>query len=470
MTFKGKQYLLIMATLFGIWASGCADEASEIEGQLSEVEIQSALTSNTHDVSGFLFEIQCNNGFVYSEYVPLEDEVIPGWIDPFAGGEHLFSDLFAVIDAPAQCVVRAIPMQDPETRSEECEPVMDKFTVYPEQTTEIVLMAECRGEPTGAGDIVAGLNNPPVIVDLDLSPSKFICTGEKLEIKVAAEDPDGDDISYHFAVTTWPGQPAPGTWSLTLDPSAEYHATFTATTPGYYEVTVTVTDIYGASSQLTFPVHVSECDVCCYIEEKDIFLTIENEMICRKMHGIVVADERCDESPEVCCELPENEFAYLSANECRQQGGNPTPNAKLCEEICCEWKGQTGMWHNFDDLGHCLATSGHVVPRSQCEEIKDVCCQLLTGAIAIVEEQKCHEQGGHIIPMDECRDVPMICCVLNNGAFDYVSEKDCEAKGGAYADLGRCEMECCFNKETGEFFEVVVGDCNFTVVDSQRCR
>ena len=311
----------LAAACCGLWAMGCSHDTDEADLQPSGVLISSALTANPHDVAGFLFEIECANGFVHAEYVPLEDEFLPEWLDPLAGAEHFFSDLFAIIEAPTECKVVATPMQDADTPSEECKPVMGEFSVDESLTTEIVLMAECRGDPTGAGDIVAGLNDPPVIEDLSLYPSKFVCTGEQLEIKILALDPNGDEISYNFQVTVWPGQPAPGSFDLIADPIDPYHATFVAHDPGYYEITVTVTDVYGASTQLTFPVHVSLCDVCCFLPKQNIYITTDTDQACKEMHGYVVADEQCEQVVEVCCQFPDGAIIVVDEIKCKENGG-----------------------------------------------------------------------------------------------------------------------------------------------------
>lgn len=242
--------------LAGAMGFGCDETlATSPENPRETASIRSALGATPHDVTGFLYEIVCEDGFTYSEFVLLEDEMLPPWLDPNAGPEHYFSDLFTVLPE-GECKVTATPMQDPQTPSVECHPVSAVFEVVAGQTTEIVLMAQCDGEGPGAGDIVGGLNDPPVITGLEFDPSKFIVECEELTLTAMASDPNGDAITYTWTMVTSPAGAV--YWLAPVGPSASPSTTFQGQTPGYYEVTLTVTDTYGASTSLTFPIHVSD--------------------------------------------------------------------------------------------------------------------------------------------------------------------------------------------------------------------
>jgi len=268
---KNRLHLLAIHAAILVLVSGCGvdDSTSETEGL---VVIHSALTLSTHDVAGILYEVECDDGTMISEYVELETGPMPTWLDPDAGPGHPFADLFSLLPA-GECTVTATPMQDPDTPSEECAPVSETFTVIPGETVEITLMAQCVGEDAGAVDIVVGLNSPPMITDLEMNPGKFICEGEPLELTVSVEDPNGDAVTVTWQVTDWPENPAPGTYSLT--PTSGTVVSFQSATVGPHEVIVIATDPYGASTSLTFPIHVMECDVCCKLDDGYTIVSFE---------------------------------------------------------------------------------------------------------------------------------------------------------------------------------------------------
>ncbi|MCU0662971.1 MAG: Ig-like domain-containing protein [Myxococcota bacterium] len=423
----GYLFVIVIAALAFSCVDKDADDLSEPSGVAS---ITMALSADPHDVAGFLYEIICDNGFTHTEYVPLEEEFMPPWLDPSVGLEHHFADLFAVIP-PGTCQVCATPMQDPSTPSDECAPATGTFVVEAEQTTEIVLWSQCEGDPVGAGDIVVGLNDPPVITSLDLYPSKFICTSENLDIKVGAEDPNGDPLTYTWQVTNWPEKPNPGTFTLTPDMVDIYHSTFVAGTPGYYELTVTISDPTGASTELTFPVHVSQCDVCCYIREKHVHVWFHTAQECEQNHGIVVDDERCID--DVCCALPNGTFDILTPKECEASQGHEAPSPKHCEEVCCHHKA--------------------------------------TGVSAWMLLGNCERIGGSASSPELC--VEKVCCELKEGAFEYITPEECKKHQGNLVDDKRCGIGCCYVKKFDLYVDMSIEQClslGLELVDPSLCE
>jgi len=343
-----KSTLITFAAAFGLLVfSGCGANGPGGDPALGQVTIiQAGLSTAEHDVEGFLYEINCDNGFSLTEYVPLEDEPLPPWLDPNAGDNHPFSDLLASIP-PGHCVVTATPMQDPYTPSEECHPVTDEFDVLPEQTTEITLMAQCDSESNGAADIAVGLNSAPLLSDLTLNPGKFICVGERVEIEVTAEDIDGDDVTLEWEVVDWPEAPAAGTY--TLSPNTGSPVSFSADTVGAYELIVTAYDPYGAFTTLTFPIHVVECDVCCRIDNEFIELPAEE---CPD--GQTAPMAYCE---EVCCKLDDGNQT-VSAVECPD---DQVLSSDFCEPVCCE----TAIGPVLSSAAEC--PEDLVVPLDLCE-------------------------------------------------------------------------------------------------------
>ncbi len=304
---KGRVNFIAFSAALLVLTSGCGVDEST-SGTNGLAVFHGALTLSTHDVSGILYEIECEDGTMITEYVELGTGPMPTWLDPNAGPGHPFADLFSLLPA-GECTVTATPMQDPDTPSKVCAPVSETFTVIPGETVEITLMAQCVGEDAGAVDIVVGLNDPPVLLALDMDPGKFICEGEPLQLTVSVEDPNGDVVTVSWQVTDWPENPAPGTYTLT--PNFGTVVSFQSDTVGPHEVVVTATDPYGASTSLTFPIHVMECDVCC------------------KLNGYqVVPFEECPDGSQVSMDL------CLSC-QC-PDGFDVTPDGLGCISIATE--------------------------------------------------------------------------------------------------------------------------------------
>jgi cysteine-rich repeat protein len=147
--------------------------------------------------------------------------------------------------------VTATPTDENGDPSSECAPASDKVTVEANKTVELLLVSQCEGDPNGGLDVITALNDPPAIDDLELQPSKFITACEEVVLKAVASDPNGDVLSYEWEITAGPGGSISGTGpSVTFSPNG----------PGEYAVTLTVTDVYEASTSLSFPIHVSADD------------------------------------------------------------------------------------------------------------------------------------------------------------------------------------------------------------------
>ncbi len=168
-----------------------------------------------------------------------------------------FADLFTMLPAPSVCqVVATVGDQDVGgfVPDEECRQAHDTFSVEANPTTEIVLFLQCAGPSTGAGDMVAVINHQPAVEAMDFE--KFVCAGGQHPISATVTDLDGDAVTCDWSVTGGPpgGLVAPAT---TVDGS--HDVTFSANTPGAYEVTLECDDGLGGATSHTFPMHVMEC-------------------------------------------------------------------------------------------------------------------------------------------------------------------------------------------------------------------
>jgi hypothetical protein len=136
--------------------------------------------------------------------------------------------------------------------------------VVAEQTSEVLLVSQCRGQPNGGLDVVVALNDPPRITGLDIAPSKFVTTCQSATVTVTATDPDGDAITYDWAVLSGPD-------GFSLHASG---ATATFSGPaGDYLLDVVARDAHAASTMLTFPIHVSAATCAVAAAVQNIFNT-----------------------------------------------------------------------------------------------------------------------------------------------------------------------------------------------------
>lgn len=251
--------VLGMVAISGLVACG-SDAPLEREG-LQVGEVTGALSvsaegpGSLHDVTSIHYKVvsadsDCGAEALVETEVGLEVEPLSDSVNPVEGaGAHEFADALFVL-APGEYRICATPMSEGGP-SERCAAVDGVATVLTEDTTEIVLVSQCEGAPNGGLDVITALNEPPSVNDLTITPSKFITTCETASISVVADDPEGDALTYSWQVTDSPADSAP---VLVGDGDA---ASFAASTAGDYEVTITVTDVYGAEVSLSFPFHVT---------------------------------------------------------------------------------------------------------------------------------------------------------------------------------------------------------------------
>lgn len=190
-------------------ATGCAGDTPPDEVRETGLALTFDTLADT-DVAGFMFtatEVDCATGVpvdpanVTTATEDLEDMYIPGtggmFEDaPFDGASnHLFSDHFFAL-SPGCYDVDVQPITEDGVDSDDCAPAgQDGVEVIDGETTEILLISQCVGDPSVGGlDVIAALNHPPAITGLNYDPSKFICS-ETTTICVTAEDPDADPVT-----------------------------------------------------------------------------------------------------------------------------------------------------------------------------------------------------------------------------------------------------------------------------------
>ena len=186
------------------------------------------------DVTGFDFQIACDDGTVLGQWVPLEEEGVPEHLDPGLAGQP-FADLMSVLPATT-CTVVITPMAGPDTLSEDCSMAETTVTVLEAETVEVVLPVLCKTPGMGGVDIVAVAEHAPQIEQLAFDPGPAVAPCQTLTLEATASDADGDPVKILFEIDA----PAPG---MKFE-SAQKGSTlsFSSALPGVYGVLVTATD------------------------------------------------------------------------------------------------------------------------------------------------------------------------------------------------------------------------------------
>jgi hypothetical protein len=118
--------------------------------------------------------------------------------------------------------------------------------VVAEQTTEVLLISQCMGNPTGAVGATVALNDPPQVTAVAAAPGRNITVCDSAALSASAVDPDGDALTI--------------TWSAAM--GARVRATgggtaaFSAPAAGDYQVQLLVADGRGGQASLGFLMHV----------------------------------------------------------------------------------------------------------------------------------------------------------------------------------------------------------------------
>ncbi len=156
------------------------------------------------DVAGFHYEIRaCGESEILQEGTrDLEGMVLPGMIPEFTGSpfdmesRHVFSDYFTALE-PGCYDVRATPVTIDGAVSEDCEMAEEMgVEVVGEETTEVLLISQCEGNPRGALDAVAAINHPPQLEEFGFH--KFNRECDHVQVCATASDPDGDPFEFEW--------------------------------------------------------------------------------------------------------------------------------------------------------------------------------------------------------------------------------------------------------------------------------
>ena len=167
------------------------------------------------------------------------------------GSEHRFATALFTVPAGSYTVC-ATPLKSDLTPSDVCNAASaSSISVAAGVATEVLLWSQCSGPDSAVLDVVAGLNDKPVIADIDISPSKWIIQCQTAHVSLTVEDNNDDSLHYSWSVTA---QPAGAVVALAIN---DEHLSFSTDTPGDYAIEIIVSDD-DADAVLEFPIHVQD--------------------------------------------------------------------------------------------------------------------------------------------------------------------------------------------------------------------
>jgi hypothetical protein len=243
---------LFACLVLGGLTPACVDEPPGSGESGSAGRLSATLSAGSaHDVSAVRFRIvsaaqTCTDTPLLERTVPFRPELRSGDIDsPDASGTHPFANALLVLEE-GDYRICAQPLQTDSTPSADCGPAETTANVFPKVTTEVTLIAQCKGDAKGAIGITTILNDPPHIDDLTIEPS-YLTSCDKARLTVTATDPNGDALAYTWQLTRGDGLLSPSQNIATFEPAAA----------GDYEVHISVRDTHEATTSLTIPLHVS---------------------------------------------------------------------------------------------------------------------------------------------------------------------------------------------------------------------
>jgi len=255
---------IIVVGLWSFVVTGCGGGPTHgSEGPVGAIAAALQFPAVPHDVTAVRFDVvaatdTCDGAAVASRVVSLETEPLAASVAGAGSGSHQFADgLFVLGAGPYRACATPLAMEG--TPSQDCARGEAPVVVVGNQTTEIVLVSQCKGKPTGGADIVVSLNDPPQISALSIDPSKFITICQSAVISLTASDPNGDALTYGWTILSGPA----GASVSAMGSSA----TFKPLATGDYLLNVTVDDVHGARATLSFPIHVSADATCAVTDE-----------------------------------------------------------------------------------------------------------------------------------------------------------------------------------------------------------
>ena len=130
------------------------------------------------------------------------------------------------------------------------------------------------------------------------------------------------------------------------------------------ETVQTVPAVDCPAGQMLPPEGCEPVEICCRIGDEFFPMTADQ---CKEKGGELAALESCKD--EVCCELPDGTLQTLGTDDSKKQKGIPV-SPDLCTEVCCLPKGlQTPV---LLPLGDCKDAGGQILPDEKCQNLVHV--------------------------------------------------------------------------------------------------
>lgn len=201
--------MVLASSLLGACGADSVETSTDVIPGIGEgvLELRTDMKADT-DIAGVRYEatqVNCETGEAtgaepVEAITDLSDVRLPGMIGPFEdspldrGSSHIIADQYFVL--PAGCYdVLATPVDAEGNDSQDCGPArQDRVEVRDSETTEIMMISQCVGPAVGGLDVILAFNHPPVIVNLEYEPDKFVFECEELELCVTVSDPDNDPV------------------------------------------------------------------------------------------------------------------------------------------------------------------------------------------------------------------------------------------------------------------------------------
>jgi hypothetical protein len=260
MTKRGirRMVCVVGAATLSLSFAGCGQLKQPEPTDKTQLKLTMDIRGATN-VAGMRFVIQkvdCRSGAPTSAPPQtidkdLEDLTIPDQVPAVAnmpldaGSSHVFADAFVTL-APGCYDVTTTPIDAGGKACTKCAPAhLSKVQIKPEQTTEVFLINQCEGTPTGAIDISSALNHPPQIQSLMFPESKYVASCVPETVCATALDPDSDPLEWSWSVIDGPAHAGPVVVSTTMnrDGSVTQCVQVEGQEAGKLDVTLTVYDL-----------------------------------------------------------------------------------------------------------------------------------------------------------------------------------------------------------------------------------
>ncbi|MFB6372367.1 MAG: hypothetical protein ABEN55_04510 [Bradymonadaceae bacterium] len=216
-------FALLCLTAFCLPACSGTDSPTDTPSDDKDRTAAITLTADTladTDVARMQFQLQgvdCETGeptdTTRQTTKDLEDTMLPGGFATFenaplsSDSQHLFADAFFLVGAGCYNVTTQ-PLTDRGNPSEDCNPATrQRVSVEDGQTTEVLLVNQCRGADNGGIDVIGVTNHPPQLQNvefqkkIDSCPPRGQQTDEARRVCATATDPDGDPLEFVWKAT-----------------------------------------------------------------------------------------------------------------------------------------------------------------------------------------------------------------------------------------------------------------------------